>query len=158
MYNYHGSQRHSERLRQGTCRCGSTGDTYDLGDLLDQRRIREPSNRTLFLNTAPLGTLEGAFIYAISNDHAMRIAPDGDRQKAHSVKHETLFQNANVRAAGQLYVREGILYDLDDSSGSYATRGMLEADPEFAKAISHCLDAYDVEISAALRAKLWNDA
>jgi hypothetical protein len=51
------------------------------------------------------------------------------------VKHETLFHNANVAAAGEVSFVMGRLASINDHSGSYGTFGELESDPAFARAV-----------------------
>ena len=74
-------------------------------------------------------------IYAVSTGLQVHIAFDGVRGTADAVKHETLFQNANVEAAGEVSFVMGRISAINDHSGSYGTFGKLESDPAFVTAI-----------------------
>lgn len=74
-------------------------------------------------------------IYAISPEFVVHIAFDGVRGAADAVKHETLFHNANVAAAGEVSFLMGRVAAINDHSGSYGTFGKLESDPAFARAV-----------------------
>jgi hypothetical protein len=65
----------------------------------------------------------------------VHIAFDGVRGAPDAVKHETLFQNANVEAAGEISFVMGRVSSINDHSGSYGTYGKLVSDPEFARAV-----------------------
>ena len=56
------------------------------------------------------------------------------------MKHETLFHNANVRAAGELEVVDGMIVNVNDHSGSYGTVGKLQTDRRFAMAVLTAID------------------
>jgi len=82
------------------------------------------------------------------------IAFDGLRGQPGAVKHETLFHNGDVLAAGELEVRRGIIVGLNDHSGSYGTYGKLDSDPAFAAAVVRALDLSGVAMVAELDRKL----
>ena len=79
-------------------------------------------------------------IYAVDVDFNIHVGFDGIRGTAGAVKHETLFHNADVRAAGELTLRGGIIVRVNDQSGSYRTSGRLDTDRRFAEAILTALD------------------
>jgi hypothetical protein len=74
-------------------------------------------------------------IYAVSTTLVVHIAFDGVRGATDAVKHETLFHNANVAAAGEVSFVMGRVSNLNDHSGSYGTFGKLASDPAFARAV-----------------------
>jgi hypothetical protein len=74
-------------------------------------------------------------IYAVSEELVVHIAFDGVRGLAGAVKHETLFHNANVAAAGEVSFVMGRVAKINDHSGSYCTFGKLQSDPDFARAV-----------------------
>lgn len=93
-----------------------------------------------FDDAPPFGSGPGrTFIFAVNTDCEIRVAADGVRAAAGAIKHETLFHNADVLAAGEIHIRDGIIAGLNDHSGSYGTVGRLETDPAFATAL---LDAF----------------
>ena len=51
------------------------------------------------------------------------------------MKHETLFHNANVEAAGEVSFLMGRVSGINDHSGSYRTFGMLASDLKFRRAL-----------------------
>lgn len=74
-------------------------------------------------------------IYVVSTTFMVHIAFDGVRGATDAVKHETLFHNANVAAAGEVSFVMGRVSSLNDHSGSYGTFGKLATDPAFARAV-----------------------
>jgi hypothetical protein len=74
-------------------------------------------------------------IYAVDVNFEIRAGFDGIRGEENAVKHETLFHNADVRAAGEMAVVGGIIVSVNDFSGSYRTAGKLETDRRFAEAV-----------------------
>jgi hypothetical protein len=165
MYNYHESAEHAKRLLAGTCRCASAGTVFKLRDCLGGGLVNDPTNADLLLTTSSLATswanASGArlpsghrYIYAVSESYELHFAPDGERQVPDSVKHETLFKNADVRAAGEIAVVEGVISEINDRSGSYRTYGALEADAGFADAVLVAIDKLDAPLSPSLREKL----
>jgi hypothetical protein len=65
------------------------------------------------------------------------------------VKHETLFHNAAVRAAGELEVVDGVVTGVNDVSGTYQTRGMLDLDRSFASAVIRAMTEADLPVAPA---------
>ncbi len=96
------------------------------------------------------------FIFAISEKLEIHIAPDSDRHLPDAVKHETLFHNANVLAAGEISIHEGIVTGLNDHSGSYDTFGGLETNPAFVHAILHAFKNNNVPVDPILEERLQN--
>lgn len=84
----------------------------------------------------------------------MRVGFDGQRGSPDAVKHETLFHNEDVRAAGELDVRAGVISKVNDHSGSYGTYGMLGTDSEFASAVLKVLDSVTAPITKEARQSL----
>jgi hypothetical protein len=104
-----------------------------------------------FSDPPPPGSGSGrTFIFAISEDFQIRVAPDGVRTVAGAVKHETLFHNADVLAAGEICIRDGIIAGLNDLSGSYRTEGYLETNPDFAKAVLRAFEKNHLPVDDAL--------
>jgi hypothetical protein len=94
------------------------------------------------------------FIYAVSLSYNIHVAPDGHRPNKESVKHETLFHNEDVLAAGELWIDNGIVKDLNDFSGSYKTDGELEANPEFGRAILKAIEKFNLPVAPRLLERL----
>src|ERR1041385_1336527 len=69
------------------------------------------------------GTSAPVLIYAVDTKFSIHVGFDGIRGQSTAVKHETLFHNADVRAAGELEVFEGMIVTVNDHSGSYGTAG-----------------------------------
>jgi hypothetical protein len=167
MYRYHGSEVHKERLAMGRCRCHSEGKIHDLAALLQKGRITDPHQVGSNLSTPGVrmpccgfGSSAGGdaeiFIFAVDEELRIHIAQDTDRAVAGAVKHETLFHNADVLAAGEICIRDGIIAGLNDHSGSYGTRGALETDREFADAVLQAFSTNDLPVSEILRDELEN--
>lgn len=135
MYHYHGSDEHTKRLRDGRCRCESNGTSYDLTELVVGGVIRDPRAGDQPLTSGIIGRQDktNVFIFAVSREYRLRVAPDGDRNLPDAVKHETLFHNEPVLAAGEVHVVDGWIVDVNDQSGSYRTITYLETDPRFAR-------------------------
>jgi hypothetical protein len=89
------------------------------------------------------------FIFAVSQNFEIRIALDHLRAVDNAVKHETLFHNANVLAAGEIYFEEGVVIDINDRSGSYRTLGMLNT-PDFARAVLTAFRQNGIPMSESL--------
>jgi hypothetical protein len=149
LYQYHGTLVHEKRLSDGICRCQSTGVVFNAKDLIRNGLIFEPLAFAYPLNTPRIKTLSNPdliiegnakpFIYAVSLELDLHVAPDGNRPTDNSVKHETLFHNEHVLAAGEIWIRDGIIAGMNDYSGSYGTRGEMETNPAFAKAVLSAL-------------------
>lgn len=84
----------------------------------------------------------------------MHVGYDGRRGEANAVKHETLFHNADVLAAGEIKVTNGVVVGLNDKSGSYRTMGRLQTDRRFARAILNAIDGAHAPLSDVERARL----
>jgi hypothetical protein len=84
----------------------------------------------------------------------MNVSLDGYRGSDNAVKHETLFHNAAVLAAGELEVLDGIIVGINDHSGTYRTYGMLDNDPSFAETVLKALERAEVPVDPQLRRQL----
>jgi hypothetical protein len=166
MYRYHGSTEHEKRLVAGRCRCESQGEVHNLPALLREGRINDPHQMENTLSTPevrrsrsepdPGGGYGKTFIFAVSEDFEIHIAPDSDRALEGAVKHETLFHNADVLAAGEICIRDGIIAGLNDLSGSYGTDGALETNPGFADAALLAFDKHGLPVREILKDELGN--
>ena len=67
------------------------------------------------------------------------------------MKHETLFHNADVLAAGEIHIRSGVIAGLNDHSGSYGTAGALEENPEFSTSVLSAVERLSLPIDEATR-------
>jgi hypothetical protein len=153
-FNYHDSSLRRERETLRTDHCASDGRTYDLAELLVDGRIESPvewdAEQVLAAFVRPPATV----IYAISEDRRIRVATDGTRGEWNAVKHETLFHNATVLAAGELRIVGGVVAHVDDGSGSYGTRGAMIQDPSFAAVILESFEALGVSFTEEERQRL----
>jgi hypothetical protein len=126
----------SRRLSLGTDYTNSVGKVYDLAELVGpDGRLQDP-RRPGLLESRPLN--EGSrnielMIYAVGEDHTVHVgfdAPNARKQQMDgAVKHETLYEGAPVRAAGEIYVKGGIICAINDASGTYGTRGVILGAP-----------------------------
>ncbi len=167
MYEYHGSSQHKERLEQSRCRCASTGTVYKLTECIEDGIILDPRKKTRPLSTAtirknrtetdPVGSGYGkTFIFAVDKNLDVHVAPDSDRDESNSVKHETLFHNEHVLAAGEICIVEGKIVALNDISGSYKTDGELEGTPAFATAVLEAVAQHGLPLDELLKERLTN--
>lgn len=166
MYNYHESDLNSGRLKKGICRCGSDekGKVFSLNGLVQGGVILSPPEMEAPLTTPkvksasdpnPAGAGYGkTFIFAISEKHEIRIARDSDRNEPDAVKHETLFHNADVLAAGEIAIDAGVVTGLNDHSGTYVTHGHLETNPEFLEAVLTAFTQNGVPLDPLLKERL----
>lgn len=165
MFCYHDTPENKRRLSLGICRCASNGPTYDLKSLVHDGRIKAPGNETENLTTPDVRVLrsdpepEGSgygktFIFAVNIDHEIRVALDSERTITGSVKHETLFHNADVIAAGEIAIRDGIVTRINDFSGSYATDGALEEKPSFSVAVLKAFNLHALPVDSMLLEQL----
>jgi hypothetical protein len=100
------------------------------------------------------GKSKRALIYAVDENFVIRVALDGVRGMPNAVKHETLFHNADVRAAGELEVVDGVIVEVGDVSGTYGTPGRIQTDPLFASAVLIALDEIGAPIESAEHRRL----
>lgn len=121
-YRYQGTRTQAWRLERGLDHCPDTPAIYDLAALVNGGLIMDPGNPTSALSTPALAAdAGGKWIYAVRQG-ALNVAPDGNRADPPPVaKHETLFNNADVDAAGELRVEAGVVTDINDLSGGYNT-------------------------------------
>ncbi len=164
-HNYHDYSKRQERLERRICRCGSDGTVYNLRSLISDGIILDPRQKATPLTTPyvkrergdpePAGSGYGrTFIFAINGNLDIHVAPDSDRIIENAVKHETLFKNANVVAAGEICFRDGKVYDINDHSGSYNTDSKLVDDPRFSNSILAALRAKEIPVAEELLEKL----
>jgi hypothetical protein len=132
MYVYHDTPVRVERERKGLDHCASKGSVFELAGLVNDRgEVIDPRNPGVLLDNSAGPKI----IYAVSSELVVHIAFDGVRGAADAVKHETLFHNANVEAAGEVSFRMGRVSGINDHSGSYGTFGMLASDLKFRRAL-----------------------
>lgn len=135
MFNYHDSVVRRERLAKRTDHCDSHGEVHSLADLVFDGRIVDPVSKRPLTTRRSTGSQRRVLIYAVDTNFDMHVGFDGIRGQENAVKHETLFHNADVRAAGELQVVGGIIVKVNDFSGSYRTVGKLDTDRRFAEAV-----------------------
>jgi hypothetical protein len=150
VYNYHDTSIREERVARGTDHCASNGPVFELSTILSNRRLHDPRDPRKLLEQSSNTTI----IFAVNTEHKLHLAFDGRRGESSAVKHETLFHNANVLAAGELEVREGTIVGLNDHSGSYGTYGKLDSDPSFATAVLLAVKLSGAPLTGALRQRL----
>lgn len=163
MFSYQTSPLREERLQQGVCRCGSNSEglVYNLTALVNNGRISDPHAPNQNLSTPevirsyddppPVGSGPGrTLIFAVNSEYEVRVAPDGVRPLVGAVKHETLFHNADVLAAGEIHIRDGIIAGVNDHSASYGTLGRLETDPAFSDALLQAFAINNLPVEPAL--------
>jgi hypothetical protein len=132
MYIYHDTAVRLERERKGLDHCASKGSVFKLSTLVNtEGKVVDPRHPGELLDNSAGPKI----IYAISAELVVHIAFDGVRGAADAVKHETLFHNANVEAAGEVSFLMGRVSGINDHSGSYRTFGKLASDLRFRRAL-----------------------
>ena len=165
MYKYEDSSTQQYRKPRGECRCGSKGAVYNLAALVQKGVIFEPTRMLNPLSTPQVSKSPSApkpegsgygktYIFAVSENLDIHVAPDSERRMPDAVKHETLFHNAHVLAAGEICIQDGVIVDLNDQSGSYGTLGALETNPQFADAILRAIKKHSLPIDQQLNDRL----
>jgi hypothetical protein len=155
MYFYQDTPVRIERERKGRDHCASKGSVFDLASLVSSGgEAVHPTNPGVLLDNSAGPRI----IYAVSTDLVVHIAFDGIRGAADAVKHETLFQNANVEAAGEVSFVMGRVSDINDHSGSYRTFGKLASDPTFARAVWRAFSNTRVLIDPSVQKKMRSEA
>lgn len=148
----------ADRCQAGTDRCASrgAGNVRDLRDLLNEGYVVSPDTGHR-LTTAALQT-DGVWIFAVKHGR-MRLGPDGGRRPRVStdpplptdaIKHETLFHNQPVSAAGEIRIWRGIITGINHFSGTY----MFSFDAAFKGAVREALLDAGAEIGKVLGRKL----
>lgn len=145
IYDYHNSEIRAERLLKGRDHCDSDGAVHALPDLVVAERVIDPE-RGGNLTTTPARRL----IYAIDAALRIHVGFDGERGTGAAVKHETLFHNEPVDAAGELHVADGVVDEINDQSGSYGTTGLMEVDRRFARAVLKAFERAQIPMSDAM--------
>lgn len=119
------------------------------------RRLSTPSIKKYTTDMQPPdGGIGKTFIFAVGPSLDIHIARDGDRSQQGATKHETLFHNADVLAAGEIHIQDGIISAVNDISGSYNTAGKLESESIFAVAVLNAFEKSGVRVNKALRDEL----
>lgn len=145
----------ARRKATGEDHCASDGPVFDLAFLIVDGLIRDPADRVKTLTVGvSVGKGSRALIYAVDENFSIRVGFDGVRGTSDAVKHETLFHNADVRAAGELEVEKGVIVEVGDLSGTYGTPGMIQRDPLFAEAVLTALNRIDAPIAPEERRRL----
>jgi hypothetical protein len=145
----------ASRRAKGEDHCSSKGPVFELGSLLKGGLIRDPGDLATALTVGTsVRKTKVAFIYAVGENFAIHVGFDGVRGRADAVKHETLFHNADVRAAGELEIEAGVIVEVGDISGTYRTPGRIQTDPRFADAVLTALDGIHAPIEPNERRRL----
>jgi len=151
MYVYESTDHQRQRIDQQRDHCGKRvphAPCYPLASVQSDGLLRDPTTGTLLTscpisNSAdPTATKDGleVYIYAVSQSMEIRISVDGVRGTLNAVKHESLFDNESVLAAGEIWIEHGIVKDINDHSGTYLCRGELRSTPAFANAVLNALE------------------
>jgi hypothetical protein len=159
MFYYHDTAENHRRLAAGICRCQSEEQdrVVNLRDLVLGNRLRSVHSPAELLDAPVVNGNDDhlekpyRFIFAVSQNFEIRIALDHLRVVDNAVKHETLFHNANVLAAGEIYFENGVVIEINDRSGSYGTLGMLETAPGFAEAVLTAFERNGIPVLDSLR-------
>jgi len=145
MYDYQNTEIRAERLARDKDHCGSNGPVYDLAHLIRTGRVFDPDLRHELTTTN-----DRRLIYAVNSDLQIHVGFDGERGTEGAVKHETLFHNDSVEAAGEIHVRAGIVVDVNDRSGSYRTTGLMGIDRRMPKAILEAFQRANIPATEAV--------
>jgi hypothetical protein len=150
LFDYHNSSIRTRRLENGTDHCASGGKRFALHDLMEG--LRQPANSVADQLVADGGRHK--YIYAVSEDQQVNVAVDGIRGTPDAVKHESLFRNAPVLAAGELIITQGVVTHVNDHSGSYRTSNAMNDDPSYAAVVLASFEAEGVSFTAEERERL----
>jgi hypothetical protein len=143
------------RQAQGQDHCTSKGQVFELSSLFVGGLIYDPTSPATPLTVGvSVGKRTGALIYAVNEDFEIHVGFDGIRGTPNAVKHETLFHNADVRAAGEMEIEVGVIIEVGDVSGTYGTPGMIQTDPLFADAVLTALDRINAPLADNERRRL----
>ena len=155
MFTYEGTLKQRERIEKGLDHCTSGGKVYNLADLISGEKVRDPTRQGRRLSVGrSVGKRRRVLIYAVDENFRLHVGFDCERTISDAVKHETLFQNADVRAAGELEIADGVIVEVDDISGTYGTPGRIQTDPFFADAVLRALDGCGAPIKESERERL----
>ena len=124
-------------------------------------KARRPPELRETMTTPQLEDDGGVFLFAVAIDYDVRVGEDSGpriRDMASPIKHETLFHNAEVRAAGEIQFKDGIIIDLNDHSGSYGTRNALDLDPRFSADVLLAIERAGALLGAEIRRRLTDRA
>lgn len=149
------------REAHGSDRCQSRGRSRvsDLQSIVKDGLVCHPISQAL-VTTPPLQG-SGVWIFAVKGG-TLRLAPDGGRRPSpenklpanalpdDAIKHETLYGNLPVSAAGEIAIKNGIIVDLNEFSGTYCAT----MDTHFKGAVLEALQRSGVKTSPQLRRKL----
>jgi hypothetical protein len=145
----------ADRRASGTDHCASKGIVFALKQLISNGEIRDPQDGRQALTAGrSVDATRGVIIYAVDQNFQINVGFDGVRGNPEAVKHETLFHNADVRAAGELEIDKGTIVEIGDISGTYGTAGRLQTDQTFADAVLTALDNISAPLDAAERRRL----
>jgi hypothetical protein len=154
MFTYDGIKAAERRVR-GQDHCGSNGPVFELGSLIIEGAIRDPADLSSALTAGVSVTRKKqSLIYAVDENFTIHVGFDGVRGQPDAVKHETLFHNADVRAAGELEIENGVIVEVGDISGTYGTPGRIQTDPSFVDAVLRSLDRIAAPIERGERRRL----
>jgi hypothetical protein len=145
MYDYHNTEIRAERLAAARDHCDTPGPVYDLVRLIADGRVVDP------INSGALSTTDSRrLIFAVAADLQVHVAFDGDRGSLNAVKHETLFHNAAVEAAGEMRLHDGIVVGINDRSGTYGTTGLMGIDRPMGRAVLAAMRLAKVPMTDAM--------
>lgn len=156
LYKYHDTPENRKRLAEGTDRCQSPGIKYDLDSIVTSGHAMDPCNSMVRLTTNALADSSvRPYIFAVNLSGRMRVGLDGDRRgDPGATKHETLWENSDVLAAGEIRFEGGIVVEINDHSGSYGTRGYLKQSESFRRAVATALTSAGVRVSDIVELQL----
>jgi hypothetical protein len=144
----------ADRESRGLDRCGSAGAArvLDLARLARDGRAIDPGT-SLPLTTPPLESAD-VWIFAV-REGRLRLAQDGGSRMGgnlppDAIKHETLFANLPVNAAGEIQFRDGQVIGINTQSGTYP----FTFDADFKGAILEAIMQSGVAIHPTLRSRL----
>ncbi|QEF98879.1 hypothetical protein Mal15_29370 [Stieleria maiorica] len=155
VFVYHDTEENERRLAEGRCRCGTehNGRVFSLKELVRNNALYDPYCQDTLLSDDPIvpqSSVEayrpGRYIYAVGESGDIRIALDCNRDHRDAIKHESLFHNANVMAAGEIGFQNGMIAFVDDSSGSYVTRGAMKSRPDFVGSLVNAIESNAIPI------------
>jgi hypothetical protein len=130
VFHYHDTEIRAERLTLDRDHCAVEGPIYDIAELVQDGVVIDPE-----LGIRLTTTERRRLIYAVDGALHCHLGFDGERGESGAVKHETLFHNGPVAAAGEIEFVDGVVTGINDRSGTYRTTGLMRVDRRLARAV-----------------------
>lgn len=159
----HPPQRNVEikREKEGTNRCKSPGaasKVFNLHNLIRNGKVSDPiSHMPLTSRIGPVEATLPKWIFAV-RENTIKVALDDAGSREHrsdpfpqnAVKHESLFSNEPVSAAGEIEFTDGVATDYNNLSGTY----LIPMDQDFKGSLRESLISNNIPFANVLQTRL----